>query len=88
MGDEVYAVIREPPGVERGAFVVCGSAGRGLSLSRSSNGRPNSDDAAISPTLDGVGVNGGDLIGDSPAGFRRLGKGVAGSSGTAKVGST
>jgi hypothetical protein len=81
MGDEVYAVMREPPGVANGALVAWGSAGRGLNLARSSNGWPSSGyvvDVVIKPTPVGVGVNGGGLERDSTVGLRRLGMGVVG----------
>jgi hypothetical protein len=84
MGEDVYATTREPPGVERGAFVACGSAGRGLRSGRFSRGWLSSVDEAMRPTPDGVGVKGGGFRGDSLAAFRRFGSGVTGSSGTAK----
>ena len=57
-GDEGYATILDPPGVDSGALVACGSAGRasGCMLFGSGMG----DDEARG-TFEGVGVRGGGL---------------------------
>jgi hypothetical protein len=82
-GDDENATTRDPPGVLNGAFVTCGSAGRGFIFGRSSSGCPYS--VVMRPTPAGVGVNGSAFAGDSERNtFRRLGRGVAGSDGAAK----
>lgn len=62
MGEDVYATTREPPGVERGALVAWGWAGRGFSP-RSSRGWLDSDFFGLvlerREIAEGVGVNGG-----------------------------
>lgn len=69
--------------MERGAFVACGSVGRGFKSGRVSSGCPYCDVEASNPTPEGVGVNGGGFNGDSEAALRgRFGSGVEGSSGT------
>lgn len=74
--------------MDRGAFVACGSAGRGFRSASESSGWSFSAGLGadvMSPTPEGVGVNGGGLVGDSDAVFRFFGRGVAGRLGTANV---
>lgn len=81
MGDEITT--SSPSDVKSGALVACGSAGR---CCKNGEGPSFVVDDAITPTPDGVGVNGGGLTGDSEAAFplRFFGSGVEGSSGIAK----
>jgi hypothetical protein len=84
MGDDWYATTREPPGVEMGALVAWGSAGRGCREARLSRGWVSEEDA-MRPTPAGVGVKGGGLVGDFDAAILRFfGSGVAGRDGTAQ----
>lgn len=67
---------RAPPGVESGALVAWGSAGRGLLLGEDEEAEVE----VIRPMAEGVGVKGGGLEGEVPlaAVLRRLAVGVRG----------